>query len=538
MVSNNLAVLNAMDDAATQKYHFVVLGITGMGFFATTYNFFCINAITKLLGRIYFYDPLLKQPGRLPQYVNNLVNGAALTGTFCGQLYFGWLGDRIGRKKAYGMTLIIIFLSALFSGSPFGSPVSVIAILCFFRFWLGVALGGTYPLCATIMSEYANRKTRGAFLSGLFTMQGFGIIFSGLVPMVLSKIFLIYYDAKPFYQYPAHSAQPQGNILWRIVLMVGALPAAITYCWLRKLPETARYTAVIKPDPKNDAARDAVSDMRRVLTIHVHEDPDEEHKISKFKAVNSYPLWSIPFFEFHGIHLIGAMCSWCLLDIAFYSQNLTQKDLFPDMGLTKNPTKVNAIEEVYQQSRAMFIAAFLGTFPGYLGTVFLIDKFGRLAIQLMGFLMMSAFMLIMGVKYDYIRDQNHALFVVLYSLTFFFANFGPNSTTFIMSAELFPMRMRCLCHGLSAAAGKLGAMVGTFVVQTYTLKQGHDRTKHSLMVLAFTNMLGFCFTFFMTETKGLSLEELSGEDGGENEIEVDEPLMTNMRTCGSESEDS
>ncbi|KAJ8747943.1 hypothetical protein K2173_001417 [Erythroxylum novogranatense] len=429
-----------------------------MGFFTTTYNIFCISAITKLLGRIYFYDPLLKEPGRLPQYVNNIVSGVALTGTFCGQLYFGWLGDRIGRKKAYKMTLIIIFFCALFSGLPFGSPGSVIAILCFFRFWLGVALGGTYPLCATIMSEYANRKTRGAFLSGLFTMQ-----------------------------------------------------AAITYFWLRNMPETPRYTAVIKPGPRNDAARNAVSDMRRVLKIRVHEDPDEEHKISKFKAVNSYPLLSNPFFERHGIHLIGAMCSWSLLDIAFYSQNLTQKDLFPGMGLTKSPTKVNAIQEAYQQSRAMFIAAFLGTFPGYLCTVFLIDKLGRLAIQLMGFLMMSAFMLLMGVKYDYIRDQNPALFAVLYSLTFFFANFGPNSTTFIVSAELFPMRMRCLCHGLSAAAGKLGAMVGTFVVQTYTLKQ---------------------------ETKGLSLEELSGEDGGENEIEVNVPLMTNMGTHGSESEDS
>ncbi|KAJ8747939.1 hypothetical protein K2173_001413 [Erythroxylum novogranatense] len=459
-----------MDDAATQKYHFVVLGITGMGFVTTTYNIFCINAITKLLGRIYFYDPLLKEPGRLPQFVNNIVSGVALTGTFCGQLYFGWLGDRIGRKKAFKMTLIIIFFCALFSGLLFGSPGSVIAILCFFRFWLGVALGGTYPLCATIMSEYANRKTRGAFLSGLFTMQGFGIIFSGLVPMVLSKIFLIYYDAKPFYQDPAHSTQSQGNILWRIVLMVGALPAAITYFWLRNMPETSRYTAVIKPDPRNDAARNAVSDMRRVLKIRVHEDPDEEHKISKFKAVNSYPLLSNAFFERHGIHLIGAMCSWSLLDIEFYSQNLTQKDLFPGMGLTKNPTKCLSDRQV---------------------------------------------MTISDPTYGFYND-----------VCVHVAN-GSEQSCF-----------RYLCHGLSAAAGKLGAMVGTFVVQTYTLKEGHDRTKISLMVLAFTNMLGFCCTFFVTETKGLSLEELSGEYGGDNEIEVNAPLMTNMGTHGSESEDS
>ncbi|KAJ8753038.1 hypothetical protein K2173_011806 [Erythroxylum novogranatense] len=518
MVSNNLALFNAMDGAPTQKYHFTVLAITGLGFLTTAYNIFCINSVSKLLGRIYFHDPLLKRPGTLPQYVNNLVSGVALTGTFCGQLFFGWIGDRIGRKKAYALTLVIIFFCAIFSGVPFGPPGVVIGVLCLFRLLLGFGLGGTYPLCATIMSEYSNRKSRGTFLSALFAMQGVGIIFSGLIPMVLSKIF-------------------HENVLWRVVLIIGALPAALTLYCLRKMPETARYTAIIKPDPRNDEARTALSDMRRVLNIDVHEDPDEEQKITKFKAVNSYPILSNSFFELHGIHLIGSMCSWMLLDVAFYSQNLTQRDLFPAMKLTKDPITVNSVEEVYQQSRAIFVSSFFGTIPGYLFTVFLVDSFGRFIIQLVGFLMMSTCMLIMGVNYDYLKDKNPALFAVVYGLTFFFANFGPNSTTFILAAELFPTRMKCLCHGLSAAAGKLGAMVGTFVVQTYILKQGpeSDRPKHSLMVLAFTNMLGFCCTFLVTETKGLSLEELSREDGGENEIEETQPLMSCQGTDGTGS---
>ncbi|GLJ42665.1 hypothetical protein SUGI_0884420 [Cryptomeria japonica] len=44
------------------------------------------------------------------------------------------------------------------------------------RFWLGFGIGGDYPLSATIMSEYANKKTRGAFLAAVFAMQGFGIL--------------------------------------------------------------------------------------------------------------------------------------------------------------------------------------------------------------------------------------------------------------------------------------------------------------------------------------------------------------------------
>ncbi|KAM0066956.1 Low affinity inorganic phosphate transporter 3 [Helianthus debilis subsp. tardiflorus] len=53
-------------------------------------------------------------------------------------------------------------------------------------------------------------------------------------------------------------------------------------------------------------------------------------------------------------------------------------------------------------------------------------------------------------------------FVVFYSLTFFFANFGPNATTFVVPAEIFPARLRSTCHGISAASGKLGAILGAF----------------------------------------------------------------------------
>ncbi len=38
-------------------------------------------------------------------------------------------------------------------------------------------------------------------------------------------------------------------------------------------------------------------------------------------------------------------------------------------------------------------------------------------------------------------------------------NFGPNSTTYITPAELFPTRYRATCHGISAASGKLGSIL-------------------------------------------------------------------------------
>jgi len=360
------------------------------------------------------------------------------------------------------------------------------------------------------MSEYANKRTRGAFIAAVFAMQGVGIIFAGLVSMLFSGIFKAYYDAPRFNQDPILSTQPEGDLLWRLVLMIGAIPAAMTYYWRMKMPETGRYTAIVEGNAKQAAA-----DMARVLDIEIIAEQD---KLAEFKAANDYPLWSSEFFNRHGRHLIGTMSCWFLLDIAFYSQNLTQKDIYPAMGLIRQDKEMNAIDEVFQTSRAMFVVALFGTFPGYWFTVFFIEKLGRFKIQLVGFFMMSFFMFVIGVKYEYLKDENKNLFALLYGLTFFFANFGPNSTTFVLPAELFPTRVRSTCHAFSAAAGKAGAMVGVFGIQYYTLNGEPRKIRRAMIMLAVTNLVGFFCTFLVTETKGRSLEEISGEDGRESEL--------------------
>ncbi|KAK6117715.1 hypothetical protein DH2020_044456 [Rehmannia glutinosa] len=514
MASNNISVLNALDNARTQWYHVTAIVIAGMGFFTDAYDLFCISTVSKLLGRLYYYDPSTGKPGKLPHSINNLVIGVALVGTLTGQLFFGYLGDKLGRKKVYGVTLVLMVICAICSGLSFGySAKAVMGTLCFFRFWLGFGIGGDYPLSATIMSEYANKKTRGAFIAAVFAMQGVGIIFAGLVSMILSKVFLDNYGTVPFSKEHVFSTEPEADYVWRIVLMLGALPALLTFYWRMKMPETGRYTALIEGNAKQAAA-----DMGKVLDIEIQADQD---KVSQFNSSNEYKLLSHEFFKRHGRHLIGTTTTWFLLDIAFYSQNLTQKDIFPTMGLTSKAENVSALQEMFETSRAMFVIALLGTFPGYWFTVAFIEKIGRFYIQLVGFFMMSLFMLILGVKYDYLKNEDHKwTFAALYGLTFFFANFGPNSTTFVLPAELFPTRVRSTCHALSAASGKAGAMIGAFGIQNYTQDGDVHKIKKAMMFLAFTNILGFFFTFLVTETKGRSLEEISGEDGGYGETQM------------------
>ncbi|TKY56391.1 Inorganic phosphate transporter 1-1 [Spatholobus suberectus] len=520
-MDTNKGVLSKLDKAKTQRYHFMAVGIAGMGFFTDAYDLFCITAVIKLIGRLYYYDPNSHSPGKLPKNVNNAITGVALCGTLTGQLFFGWLGDKLGRKKVYGITLATMVGCALASGLSFGSTAkSVVASLCFFRFWLGFGIGGDYPLSAVIMSEYANQKTRGAFVAAVFAMQGVGILVAGGVAMLVSKQFLAAYPARNFAADPVQSTQPQGDFVWRIVLMFGAFPAAFTYYWRMKMPETARYTALVEGDHKK-----AVEDMAKVLDKDI---PSEEPNTRVAATPGpSYGLFSSEFLKKHGLHLLGTTSAWFWLDIAFYSLQLTQKDIYPASGLVPKASQMNAIEEVFLLSRAMFVVALLATVPGYWFTVYFIDKIGRHKIQLVGFFVMSVCMWLLGQnygeyrgvecspdkKYDYC-DGKHTRFVILFGVTLFFANFGPNSTTFIVPAELFPARFRSTCHGISAAAGKAGAIIGAFVVQGYTDNAENKirGMKKALITLSVVNLLGFFCTFLVPETRGRSLEEISGED--------------------------
>ncbi|KAH7690382.1 Phosphate permease protein [Dioscorea alata] len=530
MAGDQLQVLNALDVAKTQLYHFTAIVIAGMGFFTDAYDLFCISLVTKLLGRIYYFDPTSEDPGTLPPNVAAAVNGVAFCGTLSGQLFFGWLGDKMGRKKVYGMTLMLMVICSFASGLSFGHTAKgTIATLCFFRFWLGFGIGGDYPLSATIMSEYANKKTRGAFIAAVFAMQGFGILAGGIVSLIVSAAFKNAYKA-PAYQDSqnarAGSTVSQADFVWRIILMIGAAPALLTYYWRMKMPETARYTALVA---KN--AKQAATDMSKVLNVDIEAEQEKVEQIASNEK-NSFGLFSREFLKRHGLHLLGTTTTWFFLDIAFYSQNLFQKDIFSAIHWIPKARTMNALEEVYKISRAQTLIALCGTVPGYWFTVALIDRIGRFKIQLMGFAMMTVFMLALAIPYHHWTTAgNHFGFVAMYALTFFFANFGPNSTTFIVPAEIFPARLRSTCHGISAAAGKAGAIVGAFgFLYAAQSKDPAKRDKgypagigvrNSLFFLAGCNLFGLLFTFLVPESKGKSLEEMSQEnEDGDGDVGV------------------
>ena len=139
-----------------------------MGLFTDAYeDLFYISLVTMLLGQIYFHMDGAAKPGRLLPNISAAINGVTFCGTLAGQLFFGWLGNKMGRKRVYSMTcLLMVICSVSDSGPSFSHGAkSVMVTLCFFRFF-----GGDCALSATITSEYANKKTQGAFIAAVFAM--------------------------------------------------------------------------------------------------------------------------------------------------------------------------------------------------------------------------------------------------------------------------------------------------------------------------------------------------------------------------------
>ncbi|KAF8655154.1 hypothetical protein HU200_061291 [Digitaria exilis] len=533
MAPEKLQVLHALDAAPTQRYHLRAVVIAGTGFFADAYDLFCITLVTKLLGRIYYHDHSSGgEPGRLPPRLEAAIGGATFCGMIAGQLVFGWLGDRFGRKRFYGKTVMLMLMGSFLSGLSFGnsSPGPVMATLCFFRFWLGVGIGGDYPLSATIMSEYASKRTRGAFVAAVFAMEGLGVLAGCVVTLVVSATFRAHFPAPAFEVDPAKSTPPQADYVWRIVLMAGALPACLTYHWRMKMPETARYTALVARDP-HKAARD----MSKVLDVDADDisgadiaGGEPTDKAVESQSLTTCGVFSRAFARRHGLHLVGAAACWFVLDVVFYSQNILQEEIFSDVRWVPEARTMSALEETYRVGRAHAIIALCGTLPGYWFAVVFVDVVGRKPIQTLGFAMMMAFMLAIASLYDRLLTNGHRTWlVVMYTFTFFFANVGPNTTTFVVPAEIFPAHVRATCHGVSAAAGKVGAIVGTFGFM-YASQRADGReadetgypsgigVRGSLFVLGACNVLGILFTCLLPEPKGRSLEEVSGDGGGEN----------------------
>jgi len=264
-----------------------------------------------------------------------------------------------------------------------------------------------------------------------------------------------------YWQLVQASVPMQCDWVWRIVLLFGFFPASCTMYIRATFPETPRFTL-----HKEGNLEKLAKDMASVSG----QEMDATHTVTAHGKEITFGM----FMRRHGVELLGCAMCWCLLDVAFYSQGLFQKDIFTQINWLPGAAAMNALTETFKIARAQALIALGSTIPGYWFTVATVDYLGRLKIQLVGFVLMTAFMAGLCGGYYQLLDRSGSKatslsptvgvngFVVLYALTFFFANFGPNATTFVIPSELFPTVWKTTAHGFSAACGKAGAIIGAF----------------------------------------------------------------------------
>ncbi|CAG8448420.1 7382_t:CDS:2, partial [Scutellospora calospora] len=350
--------------------------------------------------------------------------------------------------------------------------------------------------------EFATKKRRGAMMAAVFAMQGIGILTAAIVSTIVVACFQSSISPSDF-----------SNIdyIWRIVTGVGAIPGCVALYYRLTIPETPRFTMDIELNVDRAAA-----DINDVLTTGTYKDHEQDIivKVDAQKATVS------DFFHYfgqwkNGKVLFGTCFTWFVLDVAFYGIGLNNNIILSKIGFLGNGT--DPYETLFKASVGNIIIALLGSVPGYWVTVFTIDSWGRRPIQLLGFTVLTILFVVIGSAFDQILQVSVDFFIVLFTLAQFFFNFGPNTTTFVVPGEIFPTRYRSTGHGLSAASGKLGAIISS--VGFSKLKDiGGAAGSNAFVKYLFLIFAGFMFsglvaTFFcVPETKGSTLEELSNED--------------------------
>jgi MFS transporter, PHS family, inorganic phosphate transporter len=489
-----------------------LIGIAGVGFFMDAYDLFIINMVVPILQSVYFNNKTI--PWGLK---GGVLKAAANIGNVFGQVGFGFLGDSFGRQFVYGKELIIVILSVIIMiavpDSLGGRGVTI--WITFFRIIMGIGIGGDYPMSATIVSDRANLRRRGALLSVLFSGQGWGGFIGALIAVIVIAAY-------------RHSVKTLGHAhaltgAWRILIGLGLVPAFAVLYFRLTMAESTKFTEARKlqddpnliyeleggsrPNAPHASAVDEVKESERGL--------EKENDIISRTALGFKPVGQRShngeffryFSEFRHLKiLIGTCMTWFLVDVAFYGINLNQSFILNAINFTSKDPYTKLMKTAL--GNLIIIAA--GYLPGYYFTAMFIELMGRKVIQILGFAMTAFFLGIAGGKFDVLtQKQNTAGFFVVFAFLQFFFNFGANTTTFVIPAEVFPSRVRATAHGVSAAVGKLGAILASLVFVEVASKIGTDKV---LLIFMAVSLAGIPFTLLIPETTGRDADVIDREE--------------------------
>ncbi|WP_321813438.1 MULTISPECIES: MFS transporter [unclassified Paraburkholderia] len=199
-----------MDEMPVGALHRFVVWVVGIGLFFDMYEIFLVSSIGSALQNEYGLD------GHSTDF--KLLLASAFIGMFFGSLLLGSLADRIGRRRAFLLTLVWYSLFSLLGAFSINAGMLVIC-----RFLTGVGVGAIYPVADSYLSEILPKDRRGRLAAWAYTTSYIAVPLVGFLAVWLNPL---HYD---------------GIAGWRVILAIGSLGAVFVLAVKHRLPESPRW---------------------------------------------------------------------------------------------------------------------------------------------------------------------------------------------------------------------------------------------------------------------------------------------------------
>lgn len=387
-----------------------------------------------------------------------IVIGMALWGTVIGAIFGGIPTNKIGRKNT------LIWIGVLYSVSAIGSAFANDPIMfAAARFIGGLGVGASTVAAPAYISEIAPAKDRGRLVGFYQFMLVFGILMAFVSNALLSNV---------------------GENDWRWMVGVEAIPAIIYTLFVISVPKSPRW---LLTKGRTEEARTILAVINPELTVEkLKADMSQgmdEHSASEniFMKKYRFPLmlaFFIAFFnQFSGINAF-----------LYFAPRI-----FEAAGLGESTALLSSI--------GIGITNIIFTFAG----IFLIDKLGRRQLMYIG--SVGYIVSLSLVAAAFILEWEGMAVPIFFFLFIASHAIGQGAVIWVFISEVFPNHLR----GSGQAFGSsthwvLAAIIPSLVPILFT-EIGPGPV---FGFFAFMMVLQLLFVrYFMPETKGVSLEELS-----------------------------
>ena len=319
----------------------------------------------------------------------------------------------------------------------------------------GLGIGADYPLAHLMISEHLPSAWRGRLVLGAFAFQSLGAI----TGMALASALV---------------PSPEAPADWRLLYQLPLVPLALVAAARLGLPESPAW-----PGPSS-----------------------RDNGIGLPEPSGLGPLLRPPWRR----ATLLATLPWFLQDLATYG-----------IGLSL-PLLLGGNTEISDGTAWLSTLLEGGLLLGIGGAILLTDRWGRIPLQIGGFLGCATGLLLAargvavgaaigGAGITAAGPPGPTRLLLLGLLLFqVMTNLGPNAQTYLLAGELFPTRLRGLGSGLAAAAGKMGAVLTALLVPVLLEHWGRQAL---LLSLALSSLAGAVVTWLLRiETRGDHLHQM------------------------------